>query len=161
MTNIKVLAISSAGGHWVQLQRISPAWDGCKVIYATTRSEYFAEILKSSANRNQTEPVFETFVAANRWQKIRLLIQLIQILWIIVKHRPDFVVSTGAASGYFALRIGKLTGAKTIWLDSIANSEELSLSGQKVSKYADLYLTQWEHLANPDQGGPLFKGAVI
>jgi hypothetical protein len=79
----------------------------------------------------------------------------------MIKHRPDVVISTGAASGYFALRIGKLFGAKTIWLDSIANAEELSLSGAKVQKHADLWLTQWEHLANPQEGGPEYKGAVL
>ncbi|MCI5150914.1 MAG: UDP-N-acetylglucosamine--LPS N-acetylglucosamine transferase, partial [Candidatus Electrothrix sp. MAN1_4] len=50
-------------------------------------------------------------------------------------------------------------GARTIWIDSIANSDKLSMSGQKVGKYADLWLTQWEHLARPE--GPHYHGTVI
>ena len=35
----KVLAISSSGGHWVQLMRLRSAWDGVKVAYATVEPE--------------------------------------------------------------------------------------------------------------------------
>jgi hypothetical protein len=69
------------------------------------------------------------------------------------------VISTGALPGYFSLRLAKLFGVKTIWIDSIANVEELSLSGQMIGKHADLWLTQWPHLAKP--GGPLYRGTVL
>jgi hypothetical protein len=69
------------------------------------------------------------------------------------------IITTGAAPGYFALRVGKLFGARTIWIDSMANAETLSKSGQEVGKYADLWLTQWEHLARPQ--GPHYLGAVL
>ena len=76
-----------------------------------------------------------------------------------MRHRPDVVLSTGAAPGFFAILFGKLLGARTIWVDSIANAEQLSLSGKKAGRFADLWLTQWPHLAQP--GGPLYKGSVI
>ena len=31
-----VLAVSSGGGHWVQMQRLAPAFSGAEVHYATT-----------------------------------------------------------------------------------------------------------------------------
>jgi hypothetical protein len=46
-----------------------------------------------------------------------------------------------------------------MWLDSIANAEELSLSGRKVGKHADRWLTQWPHLVEED--GPEFHGSVL
>ena len=58
-----------------------------------------------------------------------------------------------------ALVIGRILGARTIWLDSIANIEELSGSGRMVRRFADLWLTQWPHLAGPD--GPEYAGAVL
>ena len=72
---------------------------------------------------------------------------------------PDVVVSTGAAPGYAAIRFAGWIGAKTIWVDSIANVEELSLSGRMAGRIADLWLTQWEHLAGPQ--GPHFEGSVL
>ena len=44
--------------------------------------------------------------------------------------RPDVVISTGAAPGAFALFFGKLFGAKTIWIDGIASTSKLSMSGK-------------------------------
>lgn len=81
-------------------------------------------------------------------------------LWrILRKERPDIVVSTGAAPGLIALALGKLVGAQTIWIDSVANSEELSLSGRLAGRFADLWLTQWSHLGSPR--GPQYWGSVL
>ena len=54
---------------------------------------------------------------------------------------------------------GKLLGAKTIWVDSIANAQELSLSGKRAGKFADLWLTQWQELSN--KNGPQYGGSVL
>jgi hypothetical protein len=69
------------------------------------------------------------------------------------------IISTGAAPGYFAVRLGRLLGAKSIWLDSIANVERVSMTGELVGPKADLWLTQWPHLALPT--GPRYEGAVL
>jgi len=53
----------------------------------------------------------------------------------------------------------KLLRMKTIWVDSIANADELSMSGQKAGGCADLWLTQWHHLAA--EGGPSYLGSVL
>jgi UDP-N-acetylglucosamine:LPS N-acetylglucosamine transferase len=95
----------------------------------------------------------------NRSQPLRLLWCVLRIALLLIRLRPDVVVSTGAAPGFFALRLGRLFGARTVWVDSVANAEELSMSGQMAGRYADLWLTQWQHLARPD--GPLYRGSVL
>lgn len=149
-----ILAIASGGGHWAQLRRTRAAWRGCETVWVTTHPGYRAEV---EADGEAVR--FHTVTDANRWQKTRLLRQLWQILRILLHERPDVVVTTGAAAGYFALRLGRLLGARTVWIDSIANAEELSLSGRKAGRYADLWLTQWPHLA--EEGGPDYRGSVI
>jgi len=96
---------------------------------------------------------------ASRWNKVKLAIMLLQVAWVIVRVRPSVIITTGAAPGYSALRIGKLLGARCVWLDSIANAEEMSMGGRMAGRVADLWLTQWEHLARDD--GPRFAGAVV
>jgi UDP-N-acetylglucosamine:LPS N-acetylglucosamine transferase len=96
---------------------------------------------------------------ANRWNKLGLLKMLMQMIWVMLRERPDVVVTTGAAPGYVAMRLGRLIGARAVWIDSIANAEELSLSGRMASKHADLCLTQWAHLAEP--GIVEYEGAVL
>ena len=159
----KIMAISSAGGHWVQLQRLRAAWEGCDAVYVTTKEGYREDLIADAKRRGQPEPRFYRVVDANRWQKFRLLRQLVGILKILIRERPDVIVSTGAAAGFFALKVGKLMGARTIWVDSIANAGAMSLSGQKAGGCADLWLTQWEHLAGGDGGkkGPEFRGSVV
>ncbi|MBV5329111.1 MAG: hypothetical protein JZU65_16035 [Chlorobium sp.] len=146
----KVMLVSSSGGHWVQLNRLLPAFDGCEKIFVTTESKY-----QETVGHNK----FLVVPDANRWNKVRVFYLALVMLKHVLVIRPDVVVSTGAAPGFFALLFGKKIGAKTIWLDSIANVNELSLSGKKVKKFADLYLTQWEHLATSE--GPKYVGAVL
>lgn len=158
------MAISSGGGHWVQLRRMRAAWDGCDVAYVTTKEGNRVDVFRDARVRGQPTPRFYTVVDANRWQKRRLLRQLLTIAWIILKERPDVIITTGAAAGFFALKIGKVIGVRTIWVDSIANAGTLSLSGKMAGASADLWLTQWEQLAGSmdrERGLPQFRGSVI
>ncbi|MCK1335487.1 UDP-N-acetylglucosamine--LPS N-acetylglucosamine transferase [Bradyrhizobium sp. 38] len=146
----KVLAVSSGGGHWVQLMRIKDAFGGCEVVFVTVHESYRAQVAGQK---------FYVVNDANRWTKIRLLKTARSVARIIWTERPDIVISTGAAPGYLALRLGRIVGARTIWLDSIANVEHLSMSGSRIGRSADLWLTQWPHLARPE--GPHYEGAVL
>ena len=146
----KVLAIASGGGHWVQLMRIMPSCDEAEVVYLTTMASYRAHVAPAR---------FYAIADASRWSKLGLCVMALRVLWIMLRERPEVVVTTGAAPGYFGVRLGRLLGARTVWIDSVANVEELSLSGQKAGRLADLWLTQWPHLARP--GGPHFAGAVV
>ena len=143
-----IIGIASSGGHWVQLRRLRPAWDGCQVSYVSTSMSRQKEISDETQKQGRVSPNFYVVIDATRWEKFKLLKQLLQITRILLKERPHVIVSTGAALGFFALKIGKLMGARTIWVDSIANANELSLSGEKAGKCSDLWLTQWEHLVD-------------
>jgi len=146
----KVLAVASSGGHWTQLLRVMPALTSFEVVFVTVLKSYRAEV---PGNR------FYLVNDANRWNKLRLVTLAIRIAWIIGKERPEVVLSTGAAPGYFALLFGRLFGAKTIWIDSITNIERLSMAGSLVGRHADLWLTQWPHLVRNE--GPHYGGSVL
>lgn len=146
----RVLAIASGGGHWVQLLRLRPAFEGARVTYVSVRPAYASDVPG------------ERFIPINdatRWDKVGLARMAFKLLLIMLRVRPTVVISTGAAPGYFAIRLGKLLGAKTIWLDSIANVEEMSMTGMLVKDKATLWLTQWPHLATDD--GPACHGSVL
>ncbi len=84
---------------------------------------------------------------SNRMQPLRILKTLARCIKIVIAERPDAIVTTGAAVGCIMAFLGKLSGAHVAWIDSIANSERLSLSGRLAKPFADLVLTQWPELA--------------
>jgi len=148
----RVLAIASKGGHWTQLRRIRPAFEGCEVIWACTDPSFLRECGDA-----------RTFLVpdASRWDRLRLVHCALRVVLLVLRVRPDVIVSTGAAPGFFALRAGKLVGARTLWIDSIANAEELSMSGRRASRFANLTLTQWPELGKPlPPHGPREPGTV-
>jgi hypothetical protein len=49
--------------------------------------------------------------------------------------------------------------SRTIWIDSIANCEQMSLSGILARRFSDAWLTQWPQLQRA--GGPDYWGAVL
>ena len=156
---LHILLVASAGGHWIELVRLRKAWKGLRASYLTTDPGLADAVREMSSREGQDLAGFHVVPEANRWQKRRLVALVFRMTYLLVRLRPDIVLTTGAAPGYLALRIGKLLGARTVWIDSIANADELSLSGQKAGRCADLWLTQWEHLARP--GGPRYMGTVL
>ena len=146
----KLLAISSGGGHWVQLLRLRPAFERHQTTYATVSPDYRSDI---------ADAPFFSIPDATRWDKLKIIRSAVKILILICRVRPSVIISTGALPGFLALRIGKQMGVRTIWVDSIANVDVLSLSGQRIGPHADLWLTQWEHLA--ESNGPYYRGAVL
>lgn len=146
----KILAVASGGGHWLQLRRVCAAFSGLEVVYVGTDAaadpdldgRYYA--VGNVTRRNRLA------FAVVTWQMIRIL----------VRERPDVVVSTGAAPGFVALTAAKiLLRSRTVWIDSISSSGALTLSARLVRPVADLRLVQWEHLARPE--GPEYWGAVL
>jgi exopolysaccharide biosynthesis glucuronosyltransferase PssD len=147
----RVMVATSAGGHWVQMRRLLPALEGLEVVYAGVDPALDADLAPARyyrlRNVSRSDPLgFPVIV----WQLARA----------VRRERPDVIITTGAAPGLMALVIGKLVaGCRTVWIDSIANTERLSMSGGLARHVADAWLVQWPHLARP--GGPEHWGAVL
>lgn len=136
---MKILAVASTGGHWVQLLRLIPAFKNHETIYVSTKASFESTVPGSR---------FYSIPDMNRNNLLHLFQSILEIWKIISKIRPDIVITTGAAPGLLTLIIGKMRGCRTVWIDSMANIDELSLSGRIASFFADRVYTQWENLAN-------------
>lgn len=95
---------------------------------------------------------FHTVPDANRWNRFALAWSALRILLVVLRVRPTHVVTTGAAPGWLAVVFARLLGARTLWIDSIANAEEISLSGRKARRWAHEVWTQWPELVEPPDG---------
>jgi UDP-N-acetylglucosamine:LPS N-acetylglucosamine transferase len=138
-THKKILAISSPGGHWVQLCRLLPVFSTYKVIYACTYDK------PTELNDNDKYYVIGDI---SRDTITRIFNVIGRLLHILKNEKPTHVITTGALPGLITICLARIMGSKTIWLDSIANSEKVSLSGKIASYLSTNCFTQWEHLAN-------------
>ncbi len=130
--------------------RIRPAFEGLDVVYVGVKTMYAADVAPAR---------FYCVRDVSRLQLWALPFTVGKLLFILLWERPKVIVTTGSAPGMLALRLGRLLGTRTVWIDSIANVAEVSLSGRKAARYADLWLTQWKHLTSPE--GPAYEGSVI
>jgi UDP-N-acetylglucosamine:LPS N-acetylglucosamine transferase len=148
--NKRIVAVASNGGHLVQLMRLFPALSDNKITLIST-STAAPQGLKIEKYCCVTDSNFD--------QKLRLVKTAIETFFLILKIRPDIVISTGAAPGLFCILWGVLIGKKVIWIDSIANTEKLSMAGKIALRLTKHCYTQWPTVAKPV--GPFYIGSVI
>lgn len=146
----RVLAVASQGGHWEQMMLLRSMLDTHATRFATTE----AELLEKAGIKDGI-----VLPDCNRNEPLQSLKCLIRSFTTVLSLRPAVIISTGAAPGFFCLLAGRLIGARTVWIDSVANVEQLSKSGTLARFVATEWLTQWAHLAKPN--GPHHAGAVL
>ncbi|MCZ2498220.1 UDP-N-acetylglucosamine--LPS N-acetylglucosamine transferase [Xylophilus sp. Kf1] len=145
----RILAVASKGGHWVQLMRMRPAFNGHEVTYLSTDDRYGEQV---------GHPVIAV-TDGNRQQKWRAFWMLLQVARHVVRLRPQVIVTTGAAPGLAAIVVGRLVNARTVWIDSLANAEQLSLCGRLARHCSTTCVTQWDHLEDGEH--IRYWGAVL
>ena len=150
--SLKVCVAASAGGHLIQLLQLWPSWQQYEVIYVTTGTEVAGRLNKAGR--------IYTVSDCNRQHLWHVVKAFFRCAKIALGERPDVVISTGAAPGLLMCIWGKITGAKVVWIDSITNTQRLSLSGRLVRPFADLLLTQWQELAGKHKKAE-YAGQII
>jgi UDP-N-acetylglucosamine:LPS N-acetylglucosamine transferase len=145
----KILLVCSNGGHYVQLSLLASAFSEHDAVWAVSGAD--ALLVRKDGYH---------LIEANKTTPIKVIGLAFQIARILMTERPTIVVSTGAAPGLLAVALNRLVGAKakTIWIDSIANSARLSLSGRIARHFASETLTQWRHL---ETSSVHYWGAVL
>jgi beta-1,4-N-acetylglucosaminyltransferase len=136
---MKILLISSTGGHFQALQRLYGFWrkhDCCWVTFKNNSTELILN----------NENVYWAYSPTNR--NLPNLIRNFWLAWqVIQKERPQLVLSTGAGVAVPFIILAKLTGIKTVFVESFTRVEELSLSARLVMPFLDVIYVQWEQLA--------------
>jgi UDP-N-acetylglucosamine:LPS N-acetylglucosamine transferase len=132
--------------------RLSDSWQGYEIFYITT-----AAVVKEQLQKLGRVYVVGECNRRNLWRTVRVSLSCLKIIFL---ERPDVVISTGAAAGCISCFLGKLIGAKVIWVDSITNIERLSVSGRMVKFIADLFFVQWPELTAKYRGVQ-FAGTVV
>jgi UDP-N-acetylglucosamine:LPS N-acetylglucosamine transferase len=148
----KIMAIASGGGHWIQMRRLLPAFDGLDVFFVSVSPSSKIDV----PNRR-----YYAIRDVSRRNRLGAAVLSWQLLRILLRERPTTVISTGSFPALIAFGLAKtLLGARTMWIDSIANVRVMSASGRQAKRVADVWLTQWPHLAT-EESGPKHWGSVF
>ncbi len=150
MARPRLLALASGGGHWIQLLRLQPAFEGFDVAYVSMFNSYADSVAGSR---------FHTVPDASRFDVKSFAPVLACAVRIIARERPAAIVTTGSAPMLAFILLGRLTGRRTLWIDSIANSERMSSSGRLAKKVAHKVVSQWPEVAARE--GVEFWGRVL
>jgi len=152
---LRICVGASAGGHMNELLKLlerSGNWPQPPSFYVTT-----LEVL--AGKLAQLGPVY-IIGECNRQHPLKVLGVFMRSLKIVIKERPDVVMTTGSLPLAMVCLSAKLFGAKIIWIDSIANIERFSLSGRMILPFADLFLTQWPERAQEHKSVE-YAGAIV
>ena len=137
---MKACFIASSGGHWEELMSIRSIADEHDTVYITedggqARDSSLENLYRvSQINRRQKDFL---------WRFLKLTIAAAKIM---LREKPDFIVTTGALISFPFCVIAKLMRAKVIYIETFARVNDRSLTGRLVYPIADLFLVQWESL---------------
>ena len=81
-------------------------------------------------NRNVRNTVRNTLLAAR----------------VLREERPDLIVSSGAAVAVPFFLVGKLMGAKTVYIEVFDRVDAPTLTGRLVRRFTDLFVVQWPEM---------------
>jgi len=146
----RLLAVASGGGHWIELLRLRPAFAGWDVAYVSMFDNYAAAV---PGTRYYTVP------DASRFDKLAFPKVFAKAAWIMARERPHAIVTTGSAPMLAFLSLGRVMGARSLWIDSIAQAEEMSSSGRLAKRLATQAVCQWPEVAAAE--GLAFWGGVL
>ena len=85
----------------------------------------------------------------NRKQKLFFLWMIINAfmsLGILIKERPNIVITTGVLATIPLCLLVKLTGGKLIYIESFAKVTTPTETGRLMYKFADRFYVQWESM---------------
>jgi UDP-N-acetylglucosamine:LPS N-acetylglucosamine transferase len=153
--------IASTGGHLDELMQLKDMFNKYDYHIVTEKTKSNLSLKNKYKNR-VSYLVYGTYTGLlNKMiYPFKLGINTIKSLFLYLKYRPEYIVSTGAHTSGPMCLIGHIFGSKVIFIETFANSCSKSLTGKLVYKFADLFIVQWESMLelypNAVYGGWIF-----
>jgi UDP-N-acetylglucosamine:LPS N-acetylglucosamine transferase len=68
----------------------------------------------------------------------------LRLAWgTVARHKPDVILSTGAALAVPFFLVGRLRGVRCVYVESLTRTRGLSLSGRMIYPLASVFFVQW------------------
>jgi UDP-N-acetylglucosamine:LPS N-acetylglucosamine transferase len=149
---VDVLLVSSAGGHLLQLHLLREAWRDRSHAWVSLDREDARSLLAN-------ERVFYGY-----WPTTRNVLNLIRNLRLATRVirtlRPTVIVTTGAGLAVPFAWVGRLAGAKVVYVESLTRISKPSLSCRLIRPVANRIYVQWPELVEAIPGSR-YRGTVF
>lgn len=135
---LKICFAASSGGHYEQLMMLKPLMEKYESFIVTEKTLYKASVKEKKIyymhQVNRRENMFT----------IWMLMNLVRSLFIMMRERPNVVITTGVLAMIPISLLVKLTGGKLIYIESFAKVTSPTKTGKLLYKFADQFYVQWE-----------------
>lgn len=136
----KICFAASGGGHLEEICRLTEI-ERSEDSFLVTEENGFDEVkfcdrVVYVSQMNRHEILFP----------VKLLILFVKSLLILLKEKPDCLISTGALATFPLCVWAKILKIKVIYIESFARVDSPSLTGKLMYHIADLFLVQWEEM---------------
>jgi len=132
---MKICFVVSSGGHLSQVYNLKAWWERYDHFWVTFKKNDAVSVLKN-------EKTYYAFHPTNR-NIINLVRNAFLAIKVLYKERPDLIFSTGAGIAIPFFYIGKLFGARLIYLEVYDRIDSPTLTGKIVYPITDKFLVQW------------------
>jgi len=139
LESVDVLLVCSPGGHALQLSLLRGAWSGYAAAWVTLEAEDTRTLLEDETVVFAYGPTTRNL--PNLARNLRLALKLVR------SARPRVIVTTGAGIAVPFAWIGRLLGARVVYIESFTRIESPSLSGRLIAPVTDRLYVQWPELA--------------
>ncbi|MCL1950255.1 MAG: UDP-N-acetylglucosamine transferase subunit ALG14 [Turicibacter sp.] len=135
---MKVCLVGSSGGHLTHLYLLKEFWEKEERFWVTFDKTDAQSILKN-------EKMYPCYFPTNRNLK-NLINNTFLALRVLRVERPDLIISSGAAVAVPFFYLGKLFGAKTVYIEVFDRIDTPTFTGKLVYPVTDKFIVQWEEM---------------
>lgn len=134
----RAIVVASGGGH---LAEALLAIEGVplRAIIVTLRLPHTEKTLHGVGSKRD-------YLVNPHGNPFKYLLNIWQSFWLVAKHRPELVISTGAGMVVPTCMIAKLLGARLVFIETAARVTTPSRTGKFLYRFADEFYVQWEPL---------------
>lgn len=135
---MKVCLVGSSGGHLTHLYMLKSFWKKHDRFWVTFDKEDAKSLLVN-------EKVIPCYYPTNG--SIKALFINTWLAWKTLRtEKPDLIISSGAAVAVPFFWLGKLFGAKTIYIEVFDRLDKPTVTGKMVYPVTDEFIVQWEEM---------------
>lgn len=139
--HLKVGLVSSTGGHLTQLKQL---------FGIVNKFQYFLVTEKSQASLSYKEKQITYYLNQQERKNFFFLwiffTNIMRSIVIVLKEKPDVMISTGAGACVPICFFAKIFGAKVVYIESFAKIHSPTITGKIIYHFADKFYIQWEEL---------------